>query len=333
MPINIKKVAQESGVSISTVSRVLNNTANVNADKRKLVEKAIEKLGYRKNRIASNLRMRNSNFIGLVIPDNSNEFFSMLAKSIELSLREQGYTLFLCNSDESSESEIHYLESLIDTKVDGIVLISADNQKASTFIDDTDIPIILIDRFDLNSNYRDGVVCIESDNFNGAQSAANHLITSGCERIVFLQHNTDTNPQKQRRNGFISAMIQAGRPESSYQIEKIVPTPSQATSSVQQIYRENPFDALFCSNDRIAFGALKGLREIEINVPEQVQVIGFDGIEFGAYTNPALSTIKQDVVRLGQLATENLISLIKKEKIHHERIVLPTEYVERDSTR
>ena len=331
--INIKVVAEKSQVSIATVSRVLNKSGYVSTKTKERVESVIAKLGYRQNKLASNLRKKNTNYIGLIVPSINYDFFANLAKSIEHKLQSENFSLFLCNSDEDYEKEKFYIDSLINNQASGLIIVSANYDKSKEFIENSSIPMVLVDRFDEKLKQRNNLVCLTSDNFSGGKMAGDKFIEKGAKRLAFLMTSKKTHPQVKREDGIITSMIRNKVSPDNYRIYTTDANPEAVSAKINEIQKEFSFDALFCGNDQIAFGALYALLGKGVKIPTDIQLMGFDDIEIGRYLKPALSTIKQNVDKLGELAAEKLIDMILNNKVLNEQIIVPVQFIERDTTK
>ena len=329
MANTIHEVAKKVNVSISTVSRVLNNSGYVSPKTREKVVAAMRELGYRPNRIAHSLRSRESSFIGLIVPDVANEFFSSLASVIEKTIRQHGFSLFLCNSTENQEIENRYIESLMGNQVRGIIIVSAGLPPEKEIIR-ADIPIVLVDRLGNEPN-KTGNVMIESDNRNGGVIAAEELLKRGAKRFLFIGDHRNMRATGHRRNGFVETLAKNGIPVSDYHEILIPISASIARETVRQVWDGYPFDGLFCGTDILAIGAIKGFNDIGVKVPDDVQIIGFDGIQLGELTIPSLSTVRQDVPQMGRIAGESMIRMINGNEINRKTI-LPVQFIERGTT-
>ena len=330
--LNIKVVADRANVAVSTVSRVINNSGYVSKETREKVMAVVKELGYRQNKLASTLRNQSSSFIGLIIPDISNEFYSILAKAIEHVLQKERFSLFLCNTEEDEKNERLYIESLLDNQAAGIILVTSPGFESNQHLLESGIPLIIFDKPDhtMKSN---NVVCIESDNFNGAKLAGDILIQQGATRIVGLRGYRPVYSMVHRRDGFLSSMQEHGIPSDKYRMYEAVVSPEAALQKIDKIYEKFPFDGLFCCTDSMAIGAMNGLLHRGLRIPEDIQVIGFDGIALGEYVNPPLSTISQDIEGMGRMAGEKILSMIANQSSSTENIVLPTKFIKRRSTR
>lgn len=330
MASTIQEVAKKVNVSISTVSRVLNNSGYVSPETREKVIAAADELGYRQNRLAQSLRSQQTDFIGFIVPEVANEFFATLASAVEKSIYRYGYSLFLCNSAENPVIENRYIESLMGNQVRGIVLVSAGIQlKTASFRDN--IPIVLIDRIGKDPKIKQCAM-IESDNFNGGQIAARELIQRDAKRFVFVGDRRNMRAMDQRRQGFLQTLLEYGfLPEDCRELMLPV-SASAARESVRAEWKRDPFDGLFCGTDLLAIGGIKGLNDIGVKVPDDVQVIGFDGIQLGEFTIPSLSTVRQDIPAMGRIAGEAIVAMIRGKEVASNN-VLPVEFLARGSTR
>lgn len=324
----IAEIARVVGVAQSTVSRALNKSGYVAPATHKKIMEAVNTLGYRRNRIARNLRTRNSNFVGFIIPDISNEYFSMLVKEVETGLRSEGYALFLCNTDENVETEEFYINSLLDNQVAAIIIAPAGN-KLSSALEQAQIPVILVDRNIKNVSIKQKcLIC--SDNEAGGKNAvqtlydrgARNILLIGDERHIYGAENRIHAAQKHAR--LLGVSVYTSFTHVSF---------SGGYKLVCHLLQTNPaIDGIFCVTDTIALGALRAIIEKGIKVPEKIQIIGFDGINIGSYVNPALTTYKQDVVKMGRTLVSATVNLIDEQQIRAV-IKLPVSLVERETTR
>ena len=198
--ISIKQIAQLSGVSVATVSRVINNNGRFSEETRKKVMKIIDEYNYTTNMAAKSLRISKSKTIGLIVPDVNNAFFSELVSEIEKYFFSQGYSVFICNTNQDRVKEKSYFKSLDSKLVDGIICISAISIDPAEYIK-RNIPIVFIN----NKDYK-GYYYIESDHYKGGFCATEELINNGCKRIVLLTNNRNSSSVDNKINGFKSAM-------------------------------------------------------------------------------------------------------------------------------
>ena len=330
MKADIRKVAQKAHVSISTVSRALNDSGPVSKATKEKVLAAADELGYRQNNIASFLRSKRSSFIGLLVPDVDNGFFSSLASTIERTIHQYGFSLFLCNTMEDQEIEKRYVENLLDSQVMGIILISA-GLKTHPRIIRENTPVVFVDRVGPNLEIPNRVI-IESDNKKGGSLAAEQLIKRGANRFIFLGDQRNMQAMRNREKGFSEFLKKNGVDASNYRRESITVSPHEARIKIQAIYETYPFDGIFCGTDTIALGAIRGLADIGLKMPSDVQLIGFDGINIGEFTTPSMSTIRQNIDSMGKIAGESIIQMITGD-LSRETITLPVDFIERETTK
>ena len=334
----IYDVARIAGVSPTTVSRVMNNPTLVAKNTCSKVKNTIKELSYIPNMLAANMPRRKTNFIGLIIPDITNAFFSEIIRGIQDTCEKYNYSILIVNSDDNQEKESKYLKFLYSQQVDGIILTTAGHQEKNFKEEDLALldkmNLVLIDR-EIN-----GMVApiIKIDNFRGASLAVNYLLNNGHKKIMYLSGIEGTKTNRERREGYIAALkknqiswrkeLEAGfRLDIAYKkVMKYWPIFKDSNDSPS---------AIFAANDLMAIGALKAFNKLKVQVPNEVSIIGFDNISFIDCTNPPLTTIAQPKYLMGKKAAETLIELIKKNKKNNlkEIIELKAELIERDSVK
>jgi LacI family transcriptional regulator len=330
-PVTIKDIAKTAGLSIATVSYVINNSRPVSPEAAEKVKQAIYQLGYSPNLIARSLRSKRTSTIGLVVPDSSNPFFAEIAKGVEDAGFSASYSVILCNSNATLQREQVYLDLLISKRVDGLILAST-----SATLDhlrpllQRQLPVVVF--------YRQAedlpVDTIQVDNQKGGQDATRHLIQLGHQKIACIRPASAKTPSYHRVDGYVQAMLESGleistelMPQGNNRIE------GGHAAALRLLDSGQPFSAIFSTNDAMAIGAMRALRERGLRVPEDVSVIGFDDILLASYVVPALTTITQPKVEAGKRAVEFLIERIESCgdcQPHH--LVLETNFVARAST-
>ncbi len=313
---NMKDVAKKAGVGVGTVSRVLNTPHKVSDATRLKVEKAIKELGYYSNEIARTLKTRNTRNVALLLPSIWHPFFSGFAYYIESYLDKYNYRLMLCNSDGKPDKEVYYLDMLNEKKVSGIIAISY-NQ-----IDDhinSDLPIISFDR-----HFKNDVTCITSDNYDGGRQAAKTLNEAGCRKIAYvgtINNHIDTEV-KYRKQGFESYCKQQDYNYLTYTVEDPINDYDQFLDTFFEQHKDS--DGVFVENDNLAMKLIKKAEVLNIKIPEQLKVIGYDGIGFNDFFEPELTTIVQPLEAMAKASVDKLIKIIE-EGSEVERIVLPID--------
>jgi LacI family transcriptional regulator len=327
----INDVARLAGVSITTVSHVINNTRFVSDELKERVVTAMHELDYRPNTLAQGLRKGTTKTIGLIIPDNSNLFFAEIARSIEDVGYENGYSVILCNTDNNLEKQRRYTEVLVSKQVDGIILISAG--ESAEDLEETQvagIPVVVADR-EIEQTMVDVVLV---DNEKGGYLATKYLLELGHRRISCIAGPSLLTPSAQRVQGYQRALQEANiAPNSGYLATGDFGMES-GESAIRKLLDTQPrTTAVFVCNDMMAVGAMRGAREFGLRVPEDLSIIGFDNILLARATTPPLTTVAQPKSTLARVTTELLIKRIHAANDNGERrqIVLAPELVIRES--
>ncbi|MFD2869190.1 MULTISPECIES: LacI family DNA-binding transcriptional regulator [Kurthia] len=320
----IRDVAKEAGVSVATVSRHLNNKGYVSNDAKQIIEKAITTLNYAPNQLARSLTTKQTNLLGLLVPDITNPFFPELARAVERTAYEHGYTVVLCNAGETSEKEKHYIRSLQQNYAAGFIVTT--NHIEADFYKKLDVPIVALDR-----NLSEAIPTVTSDNVLGGQLVANYLVEQNVKRILCVRGPLDIDVANDRMRGFEEIMKQ----HPTIQYDTIVsPFDFESAKKVtlQQLQHTRDYDAVFASSDASAIGVMKAAESLGIHIPKDVSLVGYDGINIGTLLSPELTTIAQPISLMGERATELLIALIEGQKMTAKRVVFPPKLVVRNST-
>ena len=330
--ITIKDVAKEAGVSVTIVSRVLNNYGSFSEESKSEVLKAVEKLDYKPDVIARSLRTKKSKAIGVIISDIVTFFFTTIVRGIEDVANQCGYSVILCNSDEDLIKEREYLSALYERGVDGLIISpSPGNDSYLKKLTRGGTPIVLVDRKIKGLR----VPMVMADNESGAYEAVSYLISLGHRRIGIIAGLKGTSTSEDRLAGYERALKEhhlSQNPEliiaGDYRREK-------AKEAAEEFLRmKNPPTALFVSNEPMASGVLLALRENKVKIPEEMSIIGFDDPVWAPLTNPALTTVSQPSYSIGTLACQSLLKEIKgigRSKILPEDILLKPKLIVRES--
>ncbi|WP_282925937.1 LacI family DNA-binding transcriptional regulator [Helcococcus kunzii] len=331
MRITIKDIARESGFSIATVSKVLNNKdSEISEPTKEIILKIADQLNYQTNRAARSLVSNSTKTIGLLLPDISNPFFSDIAKGAEDFAYKKGYSIILCNSDDIIEKELDYLNTLIQLNVDGILLVGNkkhNNIKSTSLIFDQ--PIVSIDR---ESNYTNILSVIKTDHYNGAKEAMNYLIKNGHKKILFIGGQEDTVPAIERFNAYKDSMETH---KLKYNLNDIYFkdfSTEHGYNTILKIKNIKKYSAIFCCNDLIAIGAMAALKDIGLNIPNDISLIGVDDIELSKISSPPLTTMKQSAYKLGSKSCEILLKKLNN-NIEITNITLTQKLVVRKSVK
>lgn len=323
-------VAREAGVSVATVSRVINHTDGVSAKLQKRVERAMKKLNYHPSSLARSFKMQETRLIGLIIPLLDHPFFSRLAQVMEQELFRNDYRAIICNTEENSERELEYVELLLRQRVDGVIINSA--------IEDTDylmqlksrnVPCVLIDRdvewFECSKVF--------SDNSLGGYLGMKYLLELGHRDIRVVAPFDFAQPVQHRIRGIREALAEFGIDESP-EMFMTSDDPSfemgiQAGKHLAQL--SSLPTAIFALTDVTAVGILHGLAQMGLKVPDDMSVMGYDGIPLSAYVMPTLTTVAQPIKTMGKKAVEILLKHIQDPDLPPDRAVLPNQLIIRES--
>jgi DNA-binding LacI/PurR family transcriptional regulator len=332
MAVTLKKVAEVSGVSVRTVSNVVNGFHYVAPDTRQRVQAAIDALGYRPNAAARSLRTGRTGLLALVVPALDQPYFAELARAVVGHATAAGYTIVLDQTDGNRERELDLLaDQPHRTMFDGLILnpltlTSADIPERVTR------PIVLLGERAIGSSADH----VHINNVTAARAATDHLISIGRRRVAVVgtQDIPSGQSARQRLQGAMLALAEAGLPAHP---DLFLPSDTYTRKAGYQAMLRIldsglPVDAVFCFNDTMAIGALRALRERSVRVPEDIAVIGFDDIEEGEYAAPSLTTIRPDKEAIARIAVERLVARIAGDQGPGEEIDVPFELVIRAST-
>jgi LacI family transcriptional regulator len=328
-------IARRANVSVSTVSRVINQNVVVERATQDRVRAAIEELGYRPNLLARSFRRRRTQTIGLLVPDNSNPFFAELARVIEDAGFEKEYNVILCNSDLSEMKQVDYVDVLLAKRVDGVILTSTGLISPSAGADVVDrirhahVPCVVIDR-DLGDYPVDQILV---DNHEGGYLAGKHLLDLGHRCIACVVGPSDLTPSAGRIAGFRQALEESGIPVPYDLVVQGNGRHDGGVACAEELLRRSrSFTAIFAFNDVMAIGAIGMLQRAGLHVPRDVSVVGFDDISFASAMYPSVSTIAQPIAEMGRLGVEMLVNRMHQPDTPHERHVIPTQLVARESS-
>lgn len=319
----IKDVAKRANVSVATVSRVINNTGYVNIETRQMVEKAIDDLGYVPNELARSLFRKKSNIIGLIVPHISTYFFGELIEAIEDAVNKAGYKLMIFNSKDDEVLEKKYLNVLSQYNVDGLILVA--NIRSSKSYLKLNIPLLTIDHI-----IDKKVPSISSDNVQGGALAATKLIESGATNLIHFRGPSDLITVVDRTKGYRSVLQAHNMDSLQCDLDYKNPDPEW----IEQFLVDNPdVNGIFCDSDIIAFYVISVLKKLGYDIPNDVQIVGFDNIELSGVLHPKLTTIAQPIDEMGKVAMDLLLAQIKKTKTETIHKVLPVTIIERETTK
>jgi LacI family transcriptional regulator len=323
----IKDVAKLCGISISTVSRVINNSGYVNKETQELVKAAIEKLNYSPNQAARSLVSGDTQTIGLIIPDISNPFFPAIARAVEDTVQEEKYSIIVCNSDNDILKVSKHFKTLKMKSVDGIIIAGEIKRNHIQEFTDQNLPLVMID---VNTDSLP-VNSVRTDNRFGGKIAANHLIEQGFSRIAHIRGPLDSSTAEDRYIGYLDSLEEYG---IIYDPTLVQIGDFHAESGYNAMLRllahANPPDAVFVANDLMALGALEAISENN----SLIGIVGYDDIPLIKYMNPKLTTVKQPIYDIGIKAAQILLKTINNssEKIDYVKELMKPELIIRHTS-
>ncbi len=327
--INIYDVANELGVSISTVSRALNDNPKISANTIKRVKKMAEKLGFQKNALASGLMTNKTKTIGIIVPQINREFFAQSIRSIEDTAFDLGYSVMICQSHESYEKEKACVNTLMSSHVDGIIVSLAMETKNFDHFQnaiDSDTPVVFFDRtgFEIPNSTK-----IVVDNFKSAYTATHHLIQQGYKRIGHLGGPTSRKVFEERLEGYKKALKDHNLLIDETIIEKTDLTQEDCFRAAKKVlHATNPPDAILCANHLTSVNTIFYAISVNKSIPNDVAVVGFSENPIAEVMIPSLTAVTQPTAEMGKIATQKLIEEInfdhEKDTFVHSTIVLDT---------
>jgi LacI family transcriptional regulator len=326
----LKHVAARAGVSFTTVSHVVNGTRRVSDATRRRVEKAIAEIGYSPSAIARALKKSETHIIGVVVPNITNPFFAELTRGIEDACESRQYSVFLCNGDDDSERQGRAVQTLLERRVDGMLFATPAGDEAALGRRLGTLPMksVVIDRVLPGS----GADLVRVDHEAGAALAVRHLLALGHRRIGCLSGPSQFAVARARVAGWRQALQEAGIvPAESWLLEGEFST-AAGHALTRRLLDRSDVTAILAGNDLMGIGVLRAAAEAGIAVPQRLSVVGFDGIDIGAYTYPALTTVGHPIRRLGELAATVLIERIAGREPKARDVVVTPELMLREST-
>ncbi len=334
--ITITEIANKLKVAPSTVSRALNNHTSISEKTKKNVITLAEKLNYQPNIMAINLLRRKSNTIGVIVPEITSHFYSAIITSIQDVLSNTPFNLMVCISNESFEEEVVLIQKLEKLQVDGVLVSTSSETKNFDHLKKLQkkgIPIVIFDR-DCPGVKADKVLV---DDYSGAFEAVEFLIQSGCKKIAHLggPHNSSTS--KHRLKGYLDALKKHKIPIKKEYIHHVSGFTSKSgiKTSKDLLKLNNPPDAIFAVNDNIAIAAMSVAQKMNLKIPKELSIVGFNDDPHSSFVSPSLSSVLQPVFSIGMLSARILLHHLKdvNAKIEFRHEVFKTELITRESSK
>ncbi|RSL33556.1 LacI family transcriptional regulator [Salibacterium salarium] len=327
---SMKEVARKADVSVATVSAVVNNSKYVSEELRHRIETAIHELDYRPNRFAQGLKGKETKLVGVTVTEITNPFYPSMLEKVEEMAYERGYNLILSTTGDDEEKETKLLESMIDLKVDGIILSTVDNENSKTLdlVKKENIPYVLINR--APAGYNDNMVCVDS--FKVGELAAEHLISLNHRSIAFF--GGDRQNSIERKAGFQSTMKANGiEVREDFLVDAEYDLNKAYKKAVEIFAKKQPPTAIFAASDEMAYGVTKAYLDYGYSVPGDISIIGSDNAPFSGDFRVPLTTIDVHGPDIGAQGFELLESKMAREnQDEYQRIIVEPELIIREST-
>jgi LacI family transcriptional regulator len=329
MAVTLRDVAAKAGVSAITVSRALNNTGYVSPQTRLRISAAAHELNYVPNALASSLRSQRTQLLALLVTDVTNPFWTTVARGVEDAAMEAGYGVILCNSDEDRAKEARYLDLLLRRRIDGLVVVpTSESTEILQNLSRRDVPFVLVDRL-VSGVAADSV---RGDSRGGAHQVTRHLLETGYRRIGIITGPRTVSTAEDRVAGYLAALREM---DVTAYPDLICYGPyreSWGYQATMELLAGTPRpDALVAANNFIALGVLEALRELDLQVPEDVALVCFDDFPRLGTTVPFLTTVVQPAAEIGKVATQLLLDRLANPDQEPRDIVLPARLIIRTS--
>lgn len=336
----ISDIAKELNITASTVSRALGNHPRISDSTKEAVWKMVEKLNYQPNNIASALRKGKSNIIGVIVPTSDRQFFASFIRGIEEIVRDEGYNLMICQSDDQFRKEKSGIDTLLNIRVDGIIAsVAKETTDFSHYkkVKQQGVPLVLYDRV-IESL---GVNLVVSDDYLGAYNAVSHLIEQGCKRIAHFAGKQHIQIYQDRLKGYLQALrdhnlsvddeiiIESDLIRDTY---SILETGRQIGKKLLQI--PNPPDGIFSSSDFAAMGAIQIFKDMKMKIPEEIALVGYSNDFSASVIEPSLTSLDQHTIQMGNLAAKHFLNQIntKPEEFTPQKTLLKPDLIIRESS-
>jgi LacI family transcriptional regulator len=329
--VGIKDVARQAGVSVGTVSNVINRPDLVSEETRTRVQSVISRLGYVRSESARQLRAGASRMVGLLVLDMANPFFVDVAKGAERAARQAGLGVVVCNSAQSPEEEREYLAHFAEQRVRGVLITPVDSAAGNLgVLRGQNIPFVLVDRVSPDAD----ACSVSVDDVAGGRLAMQHLLTAGHRAVVYVGGPGELSQVRDRRAGALAALDELGVPHdvlTEVSVERLDVAAGRDAGARLLGLTPRP-TAVFCANDLLALGVLQALFAARISVPDDIALVGYDDIEFAAAAAVPLTSVRQPAVRMGRMAAELLLEETGEGDHRHRQVVLQPELVVRRSS-
>lgn len=330
MSVTMKDIARKCGVSVATVSKVLNEKdLDVSTATRDLVKRTSKEMGYVLNVLAQSMKTKNTKTLGIMMPDIKNAFYTDICRGAEDMAMKNGYSLFLCNTDDKIEKEIHYLEKLMEKQVDGIIIIaSMERNTKMEEIQKMNVPFAVLNH---TTHYPGCSARVVVDNENGMREAVNHLASLGHRKIFYLAGETMLPFNADRLKGYKEGLADWSIPYDEYLLGSTEFSLEAAKCYFKLHGLPEGVTAVCTGNDLMGLGVLQWAYEAGLRIPEDLSLVGYDDSIFARVTSPKLTSVHQQSYRSGELLVEELLKQIEGQK-EPKTVYLKSTLMKRGST-
>jgi LacI family transcriptional regulator len=330
--VTLKEIADQLGVSVSTVSRALTDSYEINVETKKKIQQLAKELNYHPNPFAASLRKHVSKTIALIIPEISNNFFTRVIKGVEAVCQENDYYVLIYQTDESYQKELRIINHLIGGRVDGVLISVCSETEDISHLNEIlsrDIKLVMFDRVSEVINTSK----ITSNDYESALEGTKLLLSKGCRKILFLKAGSHLTTMQKRENAYKDAIISYGLKADLSLIKTFSPSEELDLAELKKFVIDKKPDAIFCTVEKLAIGCYDICKELGLKIPQDIKIITFSSLEVARHLNPSLTTIAQPAYEIGKTAAHLLIKEIENksnQEVH--QITLDCTLIKRDST-
>ena len=315
MASRLKDIAIELGVSVSTISRVVNNKTYVNPKTRKMVMEGLRKYNYMPNQVARSLKKQSTGTVGIVVPDISENFFAQIIKGIDEVLGKRDISIILADSNESPQKESNYLKLLYQNRIDALILATVSkNHEALELYFENEIPVVFIDNV---PDIERDIDCVIINNKKASMIAVNHLLENNREPIATIVGSADETTGYERLEGYRRALEQRDIPVNEELIKFGNYKEDSGYSCMKQLLEnrsKNPFSGLYIGSEMMTYGAIKAIKEYRLSIPEDIALVGFDVHDKSGLITPGITSIRQPETNIGKTVADLIVKRLKEKK-------------------
>lgn len=332
MSVTIYDVAREAKVSMATVSRVVNGNPNVKPSTRRKVLATIEELGYRPNAVARGLASKKTTTVGVIIPDIANIFFAELSRGIEDIATMYNYNIILSNSDQNKQKELKLIDTMLEKQVDGILFMGGNvTEEHVQQLNNTSVPVVLAAAYDETGK----IPSVNIDYEAAAYEVTTNLIEAGHKQPGFIYGQEDIKMRNQfKYDGYIRALKENGLEiNEDYIVDSGYSYDAGIEGAKKLLALNERPTAIFTASDELALGAVHAAQDTGLNIPEDIEIVGFNNTRLAQMVRPTLTTVVQPIYDIGAVGMRLLTKYMNKEEVEEDTVILPHRIVERDSTK